>query len=101
MIGNFYYIKIMFNHKNSVSAINKFIQYIKQVLNVLEMQTCGWFIKNIKRFARIFFCKLRSKLHTLRFATTQCYSRLTKCDISKTNILQHFYLSIQIRNRLK
>src|SRR6478736_9753525 len=96
MVCNFYYIKIMFNNKHRVTTINKFIEHIKQMLYVLEMQTSCGFIENIKCFTGIFFGKLCCKLYTLSLSTTKCYSRLAKRYITKAYILQYFYFAIEV-----
>src|SRR5262245_9781712 len=101
MICYFYNIEIMFYYQHGIATINKLIQYVQQVLNILEMQTSCWLIQYVERFACILLCQFCCKLYTLRLTTAKCNRRLSQGNITKTNILQHFYFAVEIMHRLK
>jgi len=58
MISDFDHVEIVLDNQHRITSVNKFVQYIQQVLNILEMQSGSRFIENIKSFTGVFFSKL-------------------------------------------
>ncbi len=101
VVGYFYYVEIVFYYEDGIAAVNEFVQYVEQVLYVLEMQAGCWLVEDIKCFAGISFCKFGAEFYALCLATTEGYGRLAEGDITKADILQHFYFAVEIRHGTK
>ena len=51
-IGGFDHIHIMFDHNDTITLLDEFLQNLQQLGNIMEMQTGCWFIQNVNRAAR-------------------------------------------------
>ena len=44
-------IQVMFYHHDGVAALNQLLQHIDNAFNVAKVETCCWFVKQVKRLA--------------------------------------------------
>ncbi len=52
----------MFYHHYCIAGVAQFVQYVQQLLNVVEMQACGWLVQDIQRFAGVAFTQFARQL---------------------------------------
>ena len=76
-IGRTNNILVVFYDKNRVAFIYKFSKHTQQDTNILEVQTSGRFVENIKRPSSIASAEFCRKFHSLAFSTRKSIARLT------------------------
>ena len=47
MVGLTKYIEIVLDDNDGVASRNKALEHVHQHLDVFEMETCGWFVKDV------------------------------------------------------
>lgn len=70
-VSRFDYVKVMFDHEHSITQIHQPLQYVQQMLHVLEVQPCGGLVQNIERAAGLPPAQLARQLDPLRFTARQ------------------------------
>jgi hypothetical protein len=61
----------MLYNQHGIAFFYQFIEYIEQMLNVLEVQARRRFIEDVEGLACVFFGELGSQLHPLRFSARE------------------------------
>ena len=65
IVSQFDEVGVMLYHHHGVSSVHQLLQHLCEDTYVLEMQTCGRFIEDIQRVARVLLAQLGSQFHTL------------------------------------
>ena len=69
MVSTLDNIKVMLNDKHRMSTFNQGIESLKQSLNIMEMQTRCWFIKDEERGLLLLLTNEISQFNALIFTT--------------------------------
>ena len=85
-------VGIVLYDDNGVAFVHELSKHIEQDADVLEMQSRGGFVEDIKRASCISAGKLCCKLHALALASGKGVARLPKLDVTQTDLLQDLYL---------
>ena len=48
-VGGLDHIKVVLDHDDAVSAIDKSVQHLKEALNIGKVQARGWLIEDVRR----------------------------------------------------
>src|SRR5258706_896886 len=91
-------IEVMLDHQKGVSGSAQLKQNLEQFCHVVEMQSSGWFIQDVRRAPGRPPAKLRGRLYTLGFATTQGRSRLAELDIAESDLRERQQWFINLRH---
>src|SRR5574344_52779 len=94
-------IEIVLDHYDSISFVNKALDYIHKHFDIGKMKSCRRLVENVQRFSRRRARKLCCKLYTLRFSAGKRKRILTELNISKSNTFKCFKLCRNVRNRRK
>ena len=101
MVGTFDDVEIVFDDQNRVSRIADSLQHLKQLGNVLGVESCRGLVENIDRPSRASLCKLGCKLDSLRFASGKSRGGLTDLDIAESDVIERLELARDGRNAVK
>ena len=69
IIGTFDNVHIMFDDDNAVSPSDECVEGIQQLVDVVEVQSGGWFVKNTQGRVGFLLTQVECQLHTLVFTT--------------------------------
>ena len=75
----------MLNDDERVAGVAELEENLKQLLDIGEMETAGWFIENVDRAARRFLGQFGSKLDPLRLAAGKGGGLLAEMEIAETD----------------
>ena len=76
----------MLDHHNAVAQIDQTLQDIQQFNDVVEVQSCGRFIKQIERATGVGSRQFGSQLDALGFTTGKRRRTLSQCDVVQPDI---------------
>ena len=79
----------MFDHKNGRTVLYQCLKDLQKCLHVQRMQTNRWLVKD-KHAVILSFAHLARQLQALRLAAGKARGLFTECQISKSQMLQHF-----------
>src|SRR5437588_121242 len=74
-------IKIVLNHQHRVAGVREAVEYLQQLLDIVEVQAGGRLIEDVQRPAGAALAQLASQLDALGLAARQGRRRLTEFDI--------------------
>ncbi len=76
-VGGFHHIQIVLYDDDGVAVIPQLVQYLQQLLDVVEVQPRGRFIQNIQGLAGVAARELAGELDPLRLAAGEGGGRLS------------------------
>ena len=76
----------MLDNYYGITLIYQTAKYSKEHFYVLEMKSCGGFIKNIECIACVSACKFCRKFETLAFAAAESGTLLSELKVSEPYI---------------
>src|SRR5207247_9572719 len=79
-------VKMMLDNDNRFSKVCQPAENVQKLLNIIEMQTSGWFVENIKSFSRGATAQFFCQFNPLSFTAGQCGCRLAKPDVTQSHV---------------
>ena len=89
MVGEFDDIEVVLDDNDGVALIDKAVEDDHEGADVLKMQSCGGFVEDVERLARVFLRQFGGKFHALAFAAGEGRGGLTEFDVAQSDLLQH------------
>src|SRR6266481_7532372 len=97
-VGLFDDVEMVLDDEHGVAEIDKALQDVEELSNVVEVQAGGGLIENVERAAGLAFGKLASQFDALGFAAGKSGGGLAEGDIAESDFDERGELLLNLRN---
>src|SRR5260370_13080614 len=87
-VGGFDDVEIMFNHQQRSATLEQLAERAEELGDVIEVQTRGRFVENVKEALVVGTAEVRGKLKALRFPAGEGCRRLPETQVAESNFIQ-------------
>lgn len=89
------HIEVVLDHDNGVSCVDQALEHFEKLADVVEMQACRRFVKDIHRTARLPSLQFACKFDALGFAAGKRGCWLAESDITQADVVKGLELTLQ------
>src|SRR5436309_16042219 len=91
-------VEMMLDNDHRVSKVCQPAENVQKLFNIIEMQTSGGFVENIKSFSRGAPAQFYCQFNPLSVTAGQCGCRLAKTDVTQSNVDQCLLFGMDLGN---
>ena len=91
-------VQVVLDDDDRVSEIGETVQNVEQLAHIVEMQSGGRLVQQIKSFSGLALAEFAGELDALGFASGERDGRLTEVNVSQADVDQGLQLLLDLRN---